>query len=475
MSIKKKFGNRFQSKYSGIVVTFFITFVFIACSNVIEPTPEITNESAIQTTKLNIWWEQGYNLEEDEAVRNIVNRWQSKTGQQVKLSFFSTDELTAKAKRAVEAGNVPDILMNPKGDRILYLQLAWQDKLEDVSDLIEPIKDDYPEQVLKAVTYSNSKQGKRSYYAVPIEQIGIFIFYWQDLLASIGFNANDIPRDWNDFWQFWQQAQTTLTANKNTNTKALGLSLGKSSSADDTYYLFEQILEAYDLSLFNQQGELGVDRFEVRQGIVKCLNWYAQLYQQSYIPSDATNWSNVDNNRNLLNRLVLMTPNTTFSIPATVSRDRDTYLNRLGVVDFPNKPNGKPMRHLISVRQAVIFQNSPHKALAKDFLGYFIQPQIALDYFKASNSRTQPVRTSVWSDSFWQNTQYPYIAVASEVLTSKPTRLFDMVNYPAYSQVLAENVWGKALTQVTADRISPEQAADEAISRIQNIFTKWQQ
>ena len=473
MSIKKKFSDRFQSKYGRIVVTFLITFVFIACSNVIKPTPEITNESATQTAKLNIWWEQGYNLEEDEAVRNIVDQWQNKTGQQVKLSFFSTDELTAKAKRAVEAGNIPDILMNPKGDRILYPQLAWQGKLEDVSDLIEPIKDDYPEQVLKAVTYSNPKQGKRSYYAVPIEQISIFIFYWQDLLAFIGLNANDIPSDWNGFWQFWQQAQTTLTANKNTNIKALGMSLGKSSSADDTYYLFEQILEAYDVSLFNQQGNLEIDR-QVRQGIVKCLNWYAQLYQQGYIPSDATNWSNVDNNRNLLNRLVLMTPNTTFSIPATVSRDRDTYLNKLGVVNFPNKPNGEPMRHLTSVRQAVIFQDSPHKALAKDFLSYFIQPQIAIDYFKASNSRTQPVRTSVWSDSFWQNTQDPYIAVATKVLISKSTRLFYMANHPAYSQVLAENVWGKALTQVTAERISPEQAADEAISRIQNIFAEWQ-
>ena len=49
------------------------------------------------------------------------------------------------------------------------------------------------------------------------------------------------------------------------------------------------------------------------------------------------------------------------------------------------------------------------------------------------------------------------------------------MQHPAYSQVLAENLWGKALTQVTANQVNPEQAADEAIARIQTIFEQWQQ
>lgn len=482
MGMRKQFGvpqryvkrNYFKSKYGQIILACFISFIFIAiaCTNTIEPA-EITNKSVTQTSELKIWWEQGYNFPEDEAIRNLVNNWQNKTGNKVKLSFFSTNEFTAKVKRAVKAGNLPDIIMNPKGDRILYPQLAWQDKLEDVSDLIKPIKDDYPENILKAITYSNPKQGKRSYYAVPIDRVSIFIFYWQNLLTSIGLDGNDIPQDWDGFWQFWQQAQTKFKTAQNRDIYALGLPLGGSNNADDTYYLFEQILEAYDVSLFNEQGELEIDRPEVRQGIIECLNWYVGLYQQGYIPPDAVNWSNVDNNRNLLNRLVLMTPNTTFSIPATVSQDRDTYLNQLSMVEFPDKPNGKPMRHLISIRQAVIFKDSSHKFLAKNFLRYFIQPQIAIDYLKASNSRTLPVRTSVWSDSFWQDTKDPYVVAATKVLTSKPTRLFYTVDHPAYSQVLAENVWGKTLTKVTVDKVNPEQAANEAISRIREIFTEW--
>ena len=46
---------------------------------------------------------------------------------------------------------------------------------------------------------------------------------------------------------------------------------------------------------------------------------------------------------------------------------------------------------------------------------------------------------------------------------------------PAYSQVLAENIWGRALTQVTAWGVDPERVADLAIARIKEIFQNWEQ
>ena len=187
----------------------------------------------------------------------------------------------------------------------------------------------------------------------------------------------------------------------------LGFSLAKDKRADDTHYLFEQILEANNVNLLNNRGELRIDLPEVRQGIIKCLSWYAQLYQQGYIPPDAVTWSNIDNNLSLLNRMVLMTPNATLSIPATVIDDADTYYNRLGIAKFPNTPDGKSMRYLLSVKQAVIFKDSVHKALAKQFIGYFIQPQAAIEYLKATGGRHQPVQESVWLDPFWQDTKDP--------------------------------------------------------------------
>ena len=469
--MERRLSDRLTSRFWQLALGIIVLAISISCSDSVKLNPDTQNP--VPESELNIWWEQGYNLEEDEAIRNIVADWQSETGRKVKLSFFPTNELIPKVKRAVEVGNPPDLMISPKADRILYPQLAWANQLEDVTDLIEPIKHDYPEQVLKAIAYINSSQGKRSYYAVPIDRFTIFIFYWRDLLASVGLNPGDIPQDWDGFWQFWQQAQTGLKTERNVDIYALGFPLAENMSTTDTYYLFEQILEAYDVSLFDRRGKLEIERPQVRRGIIQCLDWYARLYQQGYIPPDAVQWTNISNNSNLLNRQVLMTANGTFSIPATVNRDKEIYFNRLGITQFPRKPSGAAMNYLVSIRQGVVFRDSQHKSVAKDFLRYFIQPHIAIKYLKASGNRTKPVRVSVWSDSFWQKTTDPYLAAATKILNSNSTRLFPTVAHPAYSQVLAENVWGKALTRVTAEKVRSAQAADEAIARIKEIFAQW--
>lgn len=466
--------NRLRTKLIAIALATTTTLILIACSNISQSDTSIAQKSVTKTSELTIWWEQGYNLAEDEMIRQIVKDWRLQSNSQVKLMLFTNDELTAKTERADKADRLPDLMMSNKGDYMLYSRLAWQNKLEDVSDLIEPVENSYSSKILRAITYSNQSLGRHSYYGVPLYQSVILIFYWQKLLASADLSFDGIPQDWNGFWEFWQQAQTKIRAKLDSDIYSLGLSLAGDRRADDTHYLFEQILEAYNVSLLSDRQELQVDLPKVRQGIIDCLGWYAKLYQEGYIPPDAVEWSNSDNNLSLLNGEVIMTPNATLSIPATIQNDPDTYNNELGIVQFPRKPDGQQMRYLLSIKQAVIFKDSLHKSAAKDFLRYVIQPQVMTKYLKATNSRNQPVQDSVWSNSYWQNTKDPYVATATQILTSEQTRLSYVVEHPAYSQVLAENVWGQALTKVTAKEVKPEQAASEAISRIKEIFTEWQ-
>jgi multiple sugar transport system substrate-binding protein len=95
-------------------------------------------------------------------------------------------------------------------------------------------------------------------------------------------------------------------------------------------------------------------------------------------------WLNPDNNRSLLNRLVVMTPNNSLSIPAAVRQNPDLYHYKLGTIEYPNKPNGQPMRRLVAVRQAVLFAKSRNQKLAKDFLAYLIRPEVTGEYLKAA-------------------------------------------------------------------------------------------
>ena len=457
-------------KFISIIIV--VSLTIIACNNTEK---HKVVDSSVNENILNIWWDKGFSPEEDEALRQLVRNWENKTGKKIKLLFYTTDSLGDKIRRSLKAGNSPDIVMSFKAERSPNARLAWDDKLVDVSDIINPIKSLYTEPVLETVNFYNNVKKKRSYYAIPIHQGTMHIYYRRDLLEEAGRNEKDIPKEWDAFWDFWKQVQDDLQAkNKSNNqSKIYSLGLTLSPEAGDTYYLFEQILEAYDIEVISPQGKLLIDEEKVRQGIIKVLKWYRDFYQQGYIPPAALKWLNPDNNRSILNREILMTPNSTVSIPVAVRQDPDTYKNKLGILEYPNKPNGQPMRHLTMAEQSVILKESKNQKLAKDFLKYLVQTEVKKDYLVKAGGRNSPVMESVWKDSFWTNPNDPHISYATKTFREGEIRYFHISRNPAYSRVLDKNVWGQAINRVIVNKISPEQATDEAIAKIKKIYQQW--
>ncbi|MEL6381197.1 MAG: ABC transporter substrate-binding protein [Cyanobacteria bacterium J06626_18] len=445
--------------------------ITVSCAQ-LNQTQLVTEESmpANDDAVLTIWWEKGFNLEEDEAMQNLVDAWQAESGHAADLSFYTTDDLLQKAQRAIQAGDPPDILMSHNAERGLYPYQAWEGKLVDVSELVEPLSEVYPPSILEAVNFYNNVENKRSYYAVPFSQTTNFINYWGDFVEQAGFENTDIPQDWDGFWNFWKQVQEQLPQSQDPDNPIYGLGFSFSDKAADTYLLFEQILEAYDAQLVTPEGELQVENPAVRQKIIQSLDWYAQFYKDGYLPMDTVNWLNPDNNGNLLNRSIVMTPNTSLTIPATVRKEADVYQNQLGTIGFPDKPSGEPMRHILSIKQAVIFTDAANQDIAKEFLAYFVQPETIGDYLKAAGLRNMPIAKPLWEDPYWTNPEDPHIAKAAELLLSDNTRPFPSVYHPAYSIVTQENVWGQALNRMVTEDIPAEQAADDAIARITQIF-----
>ena len=462
--IISKYLNTIRDGALGI----FTLILIVACSSTSDLNISPVNRSSPQDRVLEVWWDKGFYPEEDEALQQVLSEWEQETGNQVRLSLHNNDELFLKTERAIQADNPPDILMNDAADRFLNPGLAWQGKLADLADLIEPIKDSYSNPVLASVYFYNEREKRRSYYAIPIH-IGIpHIFYWRDLLQQVGKSEQDIPQDWDAFWKFWQQVQDQLLTEG-----VYGLGLPMSVEAADTDDIFEQILEAYNVEILDSEGELQVDNPQVRQGIIDCINWYTQFYIQGYVPPKAVKWLNPDNNRSLLNKLVVMTPNQSLSIPAAVKQDKDIYYHQLVTTGYPDKPNGKPMRYIAMIRQAIVLADSNKQKLAKDFLTYFNQPEVLSKYLKAAGGRYLPVNKQILTDTFWTDPADPHISTAIQPFLQEEITLPYTVLNPAYSIVLKDSIWGKALTRVVIDRHSPEQAADEAIAQIKKIFAQW--
>ncbi|MDJ0636616.1 MAG: ABC transporter substrate-binding protein [Xenococcaceae cyanobacterium MO_188.B29] len=462
-----------------ISIFFIISLTIIACHSIatvdrqsLKTGSTAITKSPIENNVVEIWWDKGFNPEEDEALQELVNNWEKQTGNKIKLAFYGTDELFQKVERELHSGDLPDLIAMFKGEKSLTTRLAWEGKLADLSEVIEPIQDIYTEDILKTANLYNNVEQKLSYYALPIHQATMHIYYWRDLLEQVGYTDQDIPQEWDAFWQFWTKVQDELKTQENLDIYSLGLPL--SIEAGDTYQTFEQILEAYNISILDPTGKLTVDNPQTRQGIIKVLDWYDRFYQQGYMPPSALHWLNPDNNRHLLNRSVVMTTNDTLSIPAAVRQDPDTYRNKMGILELPNKPNGEPMNYLVTVQQAILLAESDNLEAAKDFLAYIIQPDINGKFLKIAGGRHSPVLKPVWQDSFWTDKNDPHVSTATHTFTKQPTRIYYTYQNPAYSIVLKENVWGNALRQVLVEDVPKEQAADEAIIRIKQIFAEWE-
>lgn len=457
-----------RSLYRLLLLALLVSLITIACNS--NPKPDVASvDDASTQTALSIWWEKGFALEEDEALQQVVDTWQEQTSNPIKLSFYTTDDLAARAQRALQAGNPPDLMMSHSAEHSINPRLAWQGKLVDVSSVIEPIRDTYPRDVLDGVRFYNNVEKKRSYYAVPFSQTAMHPFYWRDLVKQAGFDDRNFPQNWDEYWNTWKQIQDKLRQ-QGQNIYSLGFPLSLGSA--DADHFFEQVLEAFDVRVLNAEGQLQVDDSTVRQRIMDSLGWITQFYQQGYVPPDAVKWLSPDNNNNLLNRAVVMTPNATLSIPTAVYQDQDTYLNKLGTLELPNKPNGQPMRYVVLHRQIVVFADAKQHDTAKQFLSYLLNADTLGPYLKASG-RNLPVTQPVWDDPFWTNPADPHLSITSKVLLQGQTRPFYSAYHPAYSVVIEEEIWTRAINRILLEKIPVEQAADEAIDKIKQTFDQW--
>src|ERR1700755_183850 len=179
--------------------------------------PYIANAAA-RTAE--VWWTQGFAEEEDISFKKIVADYEKASGNTIDYSIVPYAPMRQKIVSAVTSGTVPDLFQNNPAEIIaLY---AWQDKLADVSDIVETQREEYTKTALLTAHCYNNVEKKRSYYGVPYTVGASMNHIWRPLVEKAGYSMEDLPKTWDAYYDFFKEVQKKLRAQGMRNVYGLG-------------------------------------------------------------------------------------------------------------------------------------------------------------------------------------------------------------------------------------------------------------
>ncbi len=229
--------------------------------------PYIANAAAVTAT---VWWTQGFAEEEDISFKKIVADYEKASGNSIEYSITPYAPLRQKIVSAVTSGVVPDIYQNTPAE-VIALQ-SWNDKLVDVSDVIETQKSQYARTALLTVNCYNSVEKKRSFYGVPYTVGALTNHVWRPLIERAGYTLEDIPKTWDAFYDFFKEVQKKLRAQGERKVYALGFQLN--TTGNDSNALFNYFLIANGgQDIVTTDGKLHLDDPKVREAAIKALTY----------------------------------------------------------------------------------------------------------------------------------------------------------------------------------------------------------
>ena len=435
---------------------------------------------AFAQEKLVVWWGKGFYKAEDDALYAAIKKFEAKYPKyKVELSLYAPQEIIPKSVAALDAGNPPDVAYGDVYDFQVTAKWANDGKLEDVSSIIEPIRNRFEPQALSTTFLYNDVTKTRAYYAYPIKQQTMHIQYWKDMLADAGFKESDIPKDWKGYWEFWcekvQPAYRQKTGQRGFST---GFPMGVDSS--DSFYSFLTFMDAYNVKLVSDSGKVLVDDPAVREGLIKAMTDYTYVYSKGCTPPSSTAWKDPDNNVAFHNKTIILTHNATISIaakwlddmnnPALTEAQRaqakKNYTELIATAGFPNKPDGTKMTYRSAVKTGVIFKDAKNKAGAKAFVAFILDEPILGPYVEGSLGRWFPVTKAGQQSAFWKSDPHR-LAVYNQFMAG--TTPFEFTKNYKFTVLNNENVWAKAMNRILSEKVPVDKAVDEMIARIKVV------
>src|SRR5207248_8528908 len=356
--------------------------------------PYIANAAA---TTAEVWWVQGFAQEEDISFKKIVADYQKASGNTIDYSIMPYAPMRQKIVSAVTSGIVPDLFQNQPAE-IIALH-AWEDRLVDVTDVIETQKPQYTRTALLTVNCYNSVEKKRSFYGVPYTVAYQTNHIWRPLVEKAGYTMEDLPRTWDAFYDFFKEVQKKLRAQGMRHIYALGFQLN--TTGNDSNSLFNSFLIANGgQNIVTPDGKLHLDDPQVREAVIRALAYPTTAYKQGFVPPSAINWNDADDNNAFHAKQIVMDLDGSLSTEVAIIKNQQDY-NDIVTFGLALSNDVKPVASQAVPLCGLIPKTAQNVPVAKDFLKYLIQPKVNDEYLKTGLGRRVPAMPAIAKNDPW--------------------------------------------------------------------------
>ena len=430
--------------------------------------PWVANAAAKTAT---VWWVQGFVKEEDVSFNNMVADYEKASGNVIDHSLVPFAPLMQKIVSALTSGDVPDVLTHDIADQAVVPQNAWNDRLIDLTDVVETQKAHYHPTALLASQYYNNVTKKRSFYYAPYKTAVLPFHIWGSLVEKAGFKLSDAPKTWDAFWDFFKPMQKKLRETQR-GIYVHGLQPTTNGPADGNNTFHHFLIANGGNDIVTPDGQPHLDDPKIKDAVIKSLTYICTSYKEGYVPPGALSWSDADDNNAFHAKQIVMDLDGTISTEVAMMKEKDKY-DDVVTLRLPNDNAGQPMRAELGTAGAFIAKTAKNVAVAKDFLKYVIQPDNINLYLKTGLGRwLPPMPDLVKNDPFWLK-EDPHRTAYSTIGMIDPT----VPNYPCfnpgYAEANAQQIWGIAVADVVREGMTAQAAADKALKRIGTILAKY--
>jgi multiple sugar transport system substrate-binding protein len=424
--------------------------------------------ASAQTKTATVWWVQGFAHEEDIAFQKLVSKYEKTSGNKIEATVIPYAPQRQKIVAAMTTGEVPDLFQNtPPEITALY---AWDDKLVDVSDVVETQRQHYAESALALVNSYNNVTKNRGIYGVPYT-IDVFTNHiWQSLVEKAGFKMEDIPKTWDAFYDFFKGVQKRLREQGARNVYGMGFQL--TTNGGDPNAFFDQWLIAYGgQNIVSKDGKLQLDDPQVKQAVIKALTYPTTAYKEGFVPPGAINWNDADDNNAFHAKTIVMDLDGSISTEVAIISKKQDY-DDIVTWGLADDNDGKPVPSWSFSVCGLIPKGAKNVEVAKDFLKYLIQPEVLNEYLKTGLGRRVPAMASIVKNDPWWMADPHRKAYTTQALLRPTLPVFWAYN-PAYAHVQNEHIWQTAWAEIMKDGASPQAAAEKAFKRVAEIFARY--